>query len=168
MIKIKNVYELNKRTYNKRKCLFGRVNNILELPDGNTLAVEFETFDKYGCCHGKMYILSSGYASESRLMYGFLENTAWYQIEAKDTASIDEMREKLIGETVGLDVKYTESSPEILDVFCVTCLQDEGFWLEEFDLVPRQKEGKKHRKSKRPLRWYKENLNLSLDEEELL
>ena len=167
MITIFSNEKKNKKIWNKRVYLFGVVNDIIELPDERTLVVGFDTYDKYGKNYGQMYILGSECAAESRLVSGFLEHTAWFQMDAEDIVSVDEMRNELMGQTVGIEVKYTKHSPEIVDVFCVTCLEEEGFLLNGLDLVPRNKNNKKHKKSKFPLEWYSENPNFLLGDEEL-
>lgn len=145
MVTVFETQKRNKKIWNKKVYLFGVVNDVLELPDKRTFVIGFDTYDKYGKNYGNMYVIGSGCAMESRLVSGFLEHTAWLQIEAGEIASIDEMRDGLIGETVGIKVKFTKHSPEIVDVICVLNLEEEGFLLNGLNLVPRDKKSKKYK-----------------------
>lgn len=143
--------ERTKTKKNQKVYLFGRVSDIVELPAGDTLAVGFDARDEYGDNYGTLYMLCSGYLSENRLMYNFLEHTCWYQMDARNNVSLKELRSELLGEPACLYVKYSGHSPEIIDIFCVTALEDKGFSLDGLELCPKSKEKKKKKKKHKKL-----------------
>ncbi len=137
MYKISNEINDETKMDGKEIYLFAKAKRVVKFPDGNTLAVGFETQDEYGRDHGEMYILCSGCFEENHLMMGFLEHTYWYQNLDHNKVSSREFLKGIKGDTAGIRVRYTGCSPEIIETFCVCELDEHGFELNGLELAPK-------------------------------
>ncbi|MBO5486532.1 MAG: hypothetical protein J5988_06345 [Eubacterium sp.] len=134
---IGNFINNNNEFTDREVYLYAMVKHITELPNGCTIAVGLDTWDASGKRYRELFFLCTD-SLDNGLMPHLVEVTPWYQNgEYKSFITTDKLRELLIGEIVGIKVRFVKQSPEITDIFCVDVLNNYDFHIDNFKLIPK-------------------------------